>query len=293
MSRNGSGSYSPPGASFPAVNGTVIDETKYNAVINDIASEITNSIAADGQTTITANLSLSNHKLTNVSNGTVSGDAVNYGQLVLYAPLASPALTGTPTVPTAAGGTNTTQIASTAFVTTAVSTLAPLASPTFTGDPKAPTPTAGDNDTSIATTAFVTGAISTESALTAKLAGTQTITGVKTFQSGAEPVAKNIVKAWCVFNGTTAGTNAPINGFNVSTVQRTGTGSYIVTMTNALPNTNFAVFGTTITDSVSVACVCESGTIATRTTTTFQIGVQNLSAVNIDKSVVCLCVLGV
>src|SRR5262249_10121285 len=38
---------------------------------------------------------------------------------------------------------------------------APLASPTFTGDPKAPTPSPGDDDTSIATTAFVTGAIST------------------------------------------------------------------------------------------------------------------------------------
>lgn len=37
-----------------------------------------------------------------------------------YAPLASPALTGTPTVPTAAAGTNTTQAASTAFVQTAV-----------------------------------------------------------------------------------------------------------------------------------------------------------------------------
>lgn len=34
----------------------------------------------------------------------------------LYAPLASPTLTGTPTVPTAATGTNTTQAASTAFV---------------------------------------------------------------------------------------------------------------------------------------------------------------------------------
>jgi len=38
---------------------------------------------------------------------------------------------------------------------------APLVSPVFTGDPRAPTPTAGDNDTSIATTAFVTSAIST------------------------------------------------------------------------------------------------------------------------------------
>jgi hypothetical protein len=36
--------------------------------------------------------------------------------LALKAPLASPGLTGTPTAPTAAGGTNTTQIASTAFV---------------------------------------------------------------------------------------------------------------------------------------------------------------------------------
>jgi hypothetical protein len=37
------------------------------------------------------------------------------------APLASPALTGTPTAPTAASGTNTTQVATTAFVTSALS----------------------------------------------------------------------------------------------------------------------------------------------------------------------------
>ena len=40
-----------------------------------------------------------------------------------YAPLASPALTGTPTAPTAGSSTNTTQIATTAFVQTAVSNL--------------------------------------------------------------------------------------------------------------------------------------------------------------------------
>jgi len=39
--------------------------------------------------------------------------------LAAKAPLASPALTGTPTAPTAAGGTNTTQVATTAFVTAA------------------------------------------------------------------------------------------------------------------------------------------------------------------------------
>lgn len=41
-------------------------------------------------------------------------------QLVLKAPLASPALTGTPTAPTAAPGTNTTQIATTAFSAAAI-----------------------------------------------------------------------------------------------------------------------------------------------------------------------------
>ena len=41
--------------------------------------------------------------------------------LSTYAPLASPALTGSPTAPTASGGTNTTQIATTAFVTSALS----------------------------------------------------------------------------------------------------------------------------------------------------------------------------
>jgi hypothetical protein len=43
--------------------------------------------------------------------------------LALKAPLASPSLTGTPTVPTASPGTNTTQAASTAFVTAAVAAL--------------------------------------------------------------------------------------------------------------------------------------------------------------------------
>ena len=55
--------------------------------------------------------------------GTAMVSAANAAaQLALVggAPLASPTFTGTPAAPTAAGGTNTTQIATTAFVTTAV-----------------------------------------------------------------------------------------------------------------------------------------------------------------------------
>ena len=82
------------------------------------------------------------------------------------APLNNAALTGSPTAPTAGSGTNTTQIATTAFVATALggidlSTLATIAGPTFTGVPAAPTAGSGTNTTQIATTAFVTNATST------------------------------------------------------------------------------------------------------------------------------------
>ena len=92
-------------------------------------------------------------------------------------------LTGAPTTPTAAADTNTTQVASTAFVVGQAATVAPVvdgvaavgtskkfarqdhvhptdttrapvASPTFTGVPAAPTATAGTNTTQVATTAF-------------------------------------------------------------------------------------------------------------------------------------------
>lgn len=84
------------------------------------------------------------------------------------APLASPALTGTPTAPTATALDNSTKIATTAYSDAAVgvevsariaadAAKAPLASPTLTGNPLAPTPSVDDNDTSIATTAYVIG----------------------------------------------------------------------------------------------------------------------------------------
>jgi hypothetical protein len=65
----------------------------------------------------------------------------------------SPTFTGTPLAPTATAGTNTTQLATTAFVQ------GEKASPTFTGTPLAPTATAGTNTTQIATTAFVKTAV--------------------------------------------------------------------------------------------------------------------------------------
>lgn len=60
-------------------------------------------------------------------------DEVDAIDLSIYAPLASPALTGTPTAPTATSGTSTTQIATTAFVQTAVSDKVDVTGDTMTG----------------------------------------------------------------------------------------------------------------------------------------------------------------
>ncbi len=100
--------------------------------------------------------------------------------LALKANIASPTLTGTPLAPTAGAGTNTTQIATTAFVTGAVNGVttgfAPLSSPNFTGTPTAPTATAGTNTTQVATTAYVdTGLNLKANANNAVLTGTVTV----------------------------------------------------------------------------------------------------------------------
>jgi len=68
-------------------------------------------------------------------------------------------LTGIPTAPTATLNTNTSQLATTAFVSNSASYLAsylaPRNSPSFTGTPTAPTAPVSTNNTQIATTAFV------------------------------------------------------------------------------------------------------------------------------------------
>jgi len=80
MSRNGSGAYTPPASSFPAVAGTLIESTKYNNVINDLGAAITASIANDGQTPILANLPMGGFKFTGIGAGSNASDSAQFGQ---------------------------------------------------------------------------------------------------------------------------------------------------------------------------------------------------------------------
>jgi hypothetical protein len=69
MSRNGSGVYSLP-AGNPVVTQTTISSTWANTTLTDIATALTGSLAADGQTTATGSLQMGGFNILNA--GTVT-----------------------------------------------------------------------------------------------------------------------------------------------------------------------------------------------------------------------------
>ena len=188
VARDASGNFSA-GTITAALTGNVTGDLTGNVTGNvsgdltgNVTGDLTGNVTGDLTGNVTGNVSGSAGTVTSISSHSVgdlndvtitsvaSGNALNWNgsAWVNYDPLASPTFTGTPAAPTAAAGTNTTQIATTAFVSTAVANLvdsapgtldtlnelaaalgddanfsttvtnslalkAPLASPTFTG----------------------------------------------------------------------------------------------------------------------------------------------------------------
>jgi len=187
------------GSSTTALNGTVSSTT---AAADTNTTQIATTAFVVGQAGSATPL---------MDNGTaVVGTSLRYARQdhvhptdTSRAALASPTFTGTPAAPTAAADTNTTQIATTAFVVGQASSTSPvmdgtaavgtslkyaradhvhasdtskanLASPTFTGTPAAPTAAAGTNTTQLATTAFVTAAVPAFASVAQSRTGTST-----------------------------------------------------------------------------------------------------------------------
>lgn len=155
------------GTNTTQVSSTAFVHAAVAAIINDTASVTTTAYsssktdsqiaAATAALVASAPGTLNTLKeLADAINDDASYAATITTALGTKAPLASPALTGTPTAPTPISSTNTTQLATTAFVQGLVALLATLASPTFTGTVTIPTVSGtSDSTTKAASTAFV------------------------------------------------------------------------------------------------------------------------------------------
>jgi hypothetical protein len=109
---------------------------KHSGIVRDVSEDkwkLFKGVTTEPSTTVDFtqgsldNLKVAGLEASSLTVGDVSNTEIGYlngvtsgiqGQIDLKAPLASPDLTGTPTAPTATGTTNTTQIATTAFVQT-------------------------------------------------------------------------------------------------------------------------------------------------------------------------------
>jgi len=186
-----------------------------------------------------------------VANSSFTGTGTS---LANYALLASPTFTGTPAAPTAAADTNTTQLATTAYVIGQA--YAKLASPTFTGTPTLPTGTIAttqavdNNTTAVATTAFVL-------AQSASQADIETGTSTTEFVSaGRAQFHQSSAKAWAKL-----GVSGDVTlGYNVPSCADGGAGITTVTIGTDFSTANWACVvgglgsGTTVTTAKAISC---------------------------------------
>jgi len=109
---------------------------------------------------------------------------------------------------------------------------------------------------------------------------------------GTQKYHPSAVKAWCMFNGTTAGTFSPSAGFNVASVTRNAAGDYTVTFTNAMSSANYCVTGTAregATGDRLGVCLSPTTPLAAGAC---RVQVYYIDNILRDSSVVCVMVCG-
>ena len=164
-----------------------------------------------------------------------------------YAPLASPALTGVPTAPTASAGTNTTQVATTAFVGTAISNLvagAPTTLDTLDEIAAAIADTGNFSDTVV---------LKSGSTMTGNLAmGTNKITGLGDPTNAQDAATKNYIDTAVIAPGNLTGPITSV-GSATSVAAQTGTGStFVMQASPTLTTPNIGVATATSINGTSI-----------------------------------------
>ena len=187
-------------------------------------------------------------------------------------------------------------------VSATLANYAPMASPALSGTPTAPTATPGTGDTQIATTAFAkaeAAAVAVSFASSAEnAAGTVEGKAVDPLgireafnATGSAPVFA--CRAWVNFNGT--GTVAIRASGNVSSITDHGTGDYIVNFTTAMPDADYATLlaggNAAITGAYIVSGATTSGTtLLTKTTSAQQVQFTTTNGGRYDMAAVELAI---
>lgn len=173
--------------------------------------------------------------------------------VALKAPLASPNLTGVPTAPTATNGTNTTQLATTAFVQAKTATQTPstaignivatnvqaaleeldtekasLTGATFSGQVTATKLQTGVSGTN--TNNFILDASAADGTMKLERGDGQDIMTVDAAGKVAFPQNFDKLIGLALFDGTVPGTHSLISGFGIASVTRNGVGNYTLNL---------------------------------------------------------------
>ena len=137
-----------------------------------------------------------------------------------------------------------------------------------------------------------------------RTSGNETIAGVKTLSSapvlsagatfGSATLANVATsaplfgaRAFGIFDGRTTGTFAPNNSGNVTSITRNSAGVYVVTLSTAMPDTNYVVVSNCRNTLVATYTIEEA---EARTTTTFRLFTKQEAGGSVDCAYVSFAV---
>jgi hypothetical protein len=159
---------------------------------------------------------------------------------------------------------------------------------------------ASSGNTVVAGTLGVTGDVAvnsnkftvTASSGNTAVAGTLSVTGQLTADASGGIVAKNAARAFATFgvSGTTVNFTKA-NNFNIESITRTGTGTFTVAFTTALPSTNYVVIAS---GEQQTGNISSTGFASSKTTSGFTLNTLKTTELgNIDPTVMDFVVFGI
>lgn len=81
MPFDGNGTFTPSSPEYPAIPGTLIEAADWNAIVEDFAAGLSNTLTRDGQSSMAADLNAGGFRVKNIAASAAATDAVRQNQL--------------------------------------------------------------------------------------------------------------------------------------------------------------------------------------------------------------------